>query len=92
LALASAAICVVYGVFAYATRQRPHESAMSHALGAGNGLFAKSWDGGLQFAGLGAWFSSDDLICAYPIYGALYGVGTAGLADIPFMVAISLRR
>jgi len=78
LALILAAIGV-YGVVAYATRQRTHEIGIRMALGAGKrDIFRQVLGRGLHFTGLGL---SLGLMISFALTrylrGILYGVGTA---------------
>ncbi|HXS97305.1 MAG TPA: ABC transporter permease [Candidatus Limnocylindrales bacterium] len=78
LALILAAIGV-YGVVAYATRQRTHEIGIRMALGAGKrDIFRQVLGRGLHFAGLGLVLG---LLISFALTrylrGMLYGVGTA---------------
>jgi len=78
LALILAAIGV-YGVVAYATRQRTHEIGIRMALGAGKrDIFRQVLGRGLRFAGLGLVLG---LLISFALTrylrGMLYGVGTA---------------
>jgi len=78
LALILAAIGV-YGVVAYATRQRTHEIGIRMALGAGKrDIFRQVLGRGLRFAGLGLILG---LMISFAVTrylrGMLYGVGTA---------------
>ena len=90
LALILAAIGV-YGVVAYATRQRTHEIGIRMALGAGKrDIFRQVLGRGLHFAGLGLVLG---LIISFALTrylrGMLYGVGTADWLTF-VMVAILL--
>jgi len=78
LALILAAIGV-YGVVAYATKQRTHEIGIRMALGAGKrDIFRQVLGRGLHFAGLGLLLG---LLISFALTrylrGMLYGVGTA---------------
>src|ERR1700753_2344437 len=78
LALILAAIGV-YGVVAYATKQRTHEIGIRMALGAGKrDIFRQVLGRGLHFAGLGLVLG---LMISFALTrylrGMLYGVGTA---------------
>jgi len=69
----------VYGVVAYATRQRTHEIGIRMALGAGKrDIFRQVLGRGLHFTGLGL---SLGLMISFALTrylrGILYGVGTA---------------
>jgi len=90
LALILAAIGV-YGVVAYATRQRTHEIGIRMALGAGKrDIFRQVLGRGLHFAGLGLVLG---LMISFALTrylrGMLYGVGTADWLTF-VMVAILL--
>src|SRR6202012_2802409 len=78
LALILAAIGV-YGVVAYATRQRTHEIGIRMALGAGKrDIFRQVLGRGLHFAGLGLVIGlMISLALTRYLRGMLYGVGTA---------------
>ncbi|MBV9438078.1 MAG: ABC transporter permease [Acidobacteria bacterium] len=78
LALILAAIGV-YGVVAYATKQRTHEIGIRMALGAGKrDIFRQVLGRGLRFAGFGLLLG---LMISFALtrylHGMLYGVGTA---------------
>ena len=90
LALILAAIGV-YGVVAYATKQRTHEIGIRMALGAGKrDIFRQVLGRGLHFAGLGLVLG---LMISFALTrylrGMLYGVGTADWLTF-VMVAILL--
>src|SRR6516162_7299949 len=90
LALILAAIGV-YGVVAYATKQRTHEIGIRMALGAGKrDIFRQVLGRGLHFAGLGLVLG---LMISFALTrylrGMLYGVGTADWLTFA-MVAILL--
>jgi predicted permease len=90
LALILAAIGV-YGVVAYATKQRTHEIGIRMALGAGKrDIFRQVLGRGLHFAGLGLVLG---LMISFALTrylgGMLYGVGTTDLLTF-VMVAILL--
>jgi predicted permease len=69
----------VYGVVAYATKQRTHEIGIRMALGAGNRDIIRQILGrGLHFAGLGLVLGLMISFALTPyLRGMLYGVGTA---------------
>jgi predicted permease len=90
LALILAAIGV-YGVVAYATRQRTHEIGIRMALGAGKrDIFRQVLGRGLRFAGLGlALGLTISFALTRYLRSMLYGVGTADWLTF-VMVAILL--
>ncbi|HKD07204.1 MAG TPA: ABC transporter permease [Bryobacteraceae bacterium] len=85
------AVIGVYGVVAYATRQRTHEIGIRMAIGAGKrDIFRQVLGRGLRFAGLGLVLG---LMISFALTrylrGMLYGVGTADWLTF-VMVAILL--
>lgn len=81
----------VYGVVAYATKQRTHEIGIRMALGAGKpDIFRQVLGRGLRFAGLGLVLGlMISLALTRYLRGMLYGVGTADWRTF-VMVAILL--
>ena len=81
----------VYGVVAYATKQRTHEIGIRMALGAGKrDIFRQVLGRGLHFAGLGLVLGLMISFALTPyLRGMLYGVGTADWLTF-VMVAIVL--